>query len=151
MIRGLHWPAPNGPYFHGHLHRLSHPSLHTAPSTSVPPITFASVAHAGTGFPVSPSPTSCPRRCGLSSAKAQGRNDGSGGEGAAPPPPLDNPDQRLTADAAALTTAFASVVQTTLVVPGLVLFYTWYLVGMFGWTAPAACYVYFIVASAVNW
>ncbi|CAM9542990.1 unnamed protein product, partial [Scytosiphon promiscuus] len=69
----------------------------------------------------------------------------------APPPPLDNPDQRVTADAAALTTAFAAVVQTTLVVPGLVLFYTWYLVGMFGWTAPAACYVYFIVASAVNW
>lgn len=66
-------------------------------------------------------------------------------------PPLDNPDQRVTADAEALTTALAFVVRATLVVPGLVAFYTWYLVRMFGWTAPAACYVYFIVASAVNW
>lgn len=65
--------------------------------------------------------------------------------------PVDNPDQRVTADASALTTAFASVVQATLVVPGLVFFYTWYLVGMFGWVAPAACYAYFIVASAANW
>ncbi|CAM9704632.1 unnamed protein product, partial [Hapterophycus canaliculatus] len=87
-----------------------------------------------------------------------GVRDGSGGRcgeeataASATPLSLDNPDQRLTADAAALTTAFASVVHTTLVVPGLVLFYTWYLIGMFGWTAPAACYVYFIVASAANW
>lgn len=77
------------------------------------------------------------------------RTGGGGGDEVAPP--LDNPDQRLTADAAALTTAFAAVVHATLVVPVLVVFYTWYLVGMFGWIAPSACYVYFIVASAANW
>lgn len=68
-----------------------------------------------------------------------------------PPPPLDNPDQRVTADAMALTSAFADVVHATLIVPCLVAYYTWYLVGLFGWTAPAACYVYFVLASAVNW
>lgn len=64
---------------------------------------------------------------------------------------LDNPDQRLTADAAALTKSFAKVVHATLVVPFLVVFYTWYLVGMFGWIAPLACYLYFVVASTINW
>lgn len=64
---------------------------------------------------------------------------------------LDNPDQRVTADAAVLTKAVAHVVHATLVVPFLVAFYTWYLVGMFGWIAPLACYLYFVVASTANW
>ncbi|CAM9967263.1 unnamed protein product, partial [Ectocarpus fasciculatus] len=78
--------------------------------------------------------------------------DGSGTRIAGGEPPLlDNPDQRVTADAEALTAAFATVLHETLVAPGLVVFYTWYLVDMFGWVAPVACYVYFILASAVNW
>ncbi|CBJ30684.1 ATP-binding cassette, sub-family D, member 4 [Ectocarpus siliculosus] len=89
---------------------------------------------------------------------APGRVDGGctrgGGNGVAAggeSPLIDNPDQRVTADAEALVAAFATVLHETLVAPGLVAFYTWYLVGMFGWVAPVACYVYFIVASAINW
>lgn len=95
----------------------------------------------------------------LSNVGTPGRVDGggtrSGGNGVAaegePSLLLDNPDQRVTADAEALTASFATVLHETLVAPGLVVFYTSYLVSMFGWVAPVACYVYFIVASAVNW
>lgn len=64
---------------------------------------------------------------------------------------LDNPDQRIAADAKTMTAAFADVVHATLVVPCLVIYYTWYLARVFGWTAPTACYIYFIVGAAVNW
>lgn len=50
-----------------------------------------------------------------------------------------------------MTSAFADVVHATLVVPCLVAYYTWYLVDLFGWTAPSACYLYFVVGAAVNW
>ncbi|CAM9546170.1 unnamed protein product, partial [Ectocarpus sp. 12 AP-2014] len=79
------------------------------------------------------------------------RGGGNGVAAGEESPLIDNPDQRVTADAEALVAAFATVVHETLVAPGLVAFYTWYLVSMFGWVAPVACYVYFIVASAINW
>jgi ATP-binding cassette, subfamily D (ALD), member 4 len=63
---------------------------------------------------------------------------------------LDNPDQRIVSDAATMTTALGEVVKGTLVVPGLLVYYTWYLAGLFGWVAPACCYAYFLVAGCVN-
>ncbi|CAM9719917.1 unnamed protein product, partial [Choristocarpus tenellus] len=64
---------------------------------------------------------------------------------------VDNPDQRIVSDSTTLTTAFAKVAHDTMVIPGLVVYYTWYLLGMFGWTAPAACYLFFVLASLTNW
>lgn len=87
----------------------------------------------------------------LSNVGAPGRGGGNSVAAGGESPLIDNPDQRVTADAEALVAAFATVLHETLVAPGLVAFYTWYLVGMFGWVAPVACYVYFIVASAINW
>ncbi|CAM9770044.1 unnamed protein product, partial [Phaeothamnion confervicola] len=62
----------------------------------------------------------------------------------------DNADQRIAADAATLTAKSAEVCRQVLVLPGLCAYYTWYLTRLFGWTAPAACYLYFALAAAAT-
>ncbi|KAG5181512.1 ABC transporter transmembrane region 2-domain-containing protein [Tribonema minus] len=82
--------------------------------------------------------------------RAGGGSSGSSSGGGKAAAAVDNPDQRIVSDAAALTTAMGEVIQKTLVVPGLLAYYTWYVAALFGWVAPAACYAYFALAGALN-
>jgi ATP-binding cassette subfamily D (ALD) protein 4 len=63
---------------------------------------------------------------------------------------VDTPDQRITADADTFAVSLAEALQKTVIVPGLLLYYTSYLVAVFGPIAPICCYFYFGLSWFVN-
>jgi len=63
---------------------------------------------------------------------------------------LDNPDQRLSQDLDLFTRKLAEFTQKTIVVPGLIVYYTWFIWHLLGWPAPAACYLFFFSSALVN-
>eukprot|EP01041_Mallomonas_annulata_P001687 gene1687-3264_t len=63
---------------------------------------------------------------------------------------LENPDQRMTQDVDKLTITMAKILLKVLTIPGIIIYYTYYLWKNFGWVAPVSCYVYFFVGAAVS-
>jgi ABC-type uncharacterized transport system fused permease/ATPase subunit len=64
---------------------------------------------------------------------------------------LDNIDQRITQDTDLLSAKSAQLLAAVAVLPGVVLFYTYYLVTLFGWWTPMACYLYFAVGTVASY
>ena len=63
----------------------------------------------------------------------------------------DNPDQRMSQDIDRLTTAFSELLAGSVIIPGIIAYYTYQLVVLFSWVVPTACFVFFVVGSFVNW
>mmetsp|Transcript_83835 Transcript_83835/g.233886 ORF Transcript_83835/g.233886 Transcript_83835/m.233886 type:complete len:787 (-) Transcript_83835:257-2617(-) len=63
---------------------------------------------------------------------------------------IDNPDQRITQDVDLFTSAFAELVASLVVIPVLVVYYTWYLWTNFNWMLPAFCYLYFALGAIMQ-
>lgn len=63
---------------------------------------------------------------------------------------VDNPDQRIAVETDTACTAIGEVLKGALIVPLLLMYYTWYLTSLFGWVAPAVCYLYIILGSLAN-
>ena len=64
------------------------------------------------------------------------------------PPAIDNPDQRMTADLAAMCDGLASALRLAAGVPFRVCFYSWLAAGYVGWRGVAAAAAFFWVAAA---
>lgn len=62
---------------------------------------------------------------------------------------IDTKDQRVTQDIDRLTTKAAKLVADVIVLPAVVVYYTCYLLVLFGWLAPASCFLYFLIGSVV--
>lgn len=63
---------------------------------------------------------------------------------------IENVDQRVTQDVDKLCTQSATLLSTVVITPGLIVFYMCYLWRLFGWVAPTACVVYFILSAIVT-
>lgn len=58
-------------------------------------------------------------------------------------------DQRITQDVDRLTTKSAELVASVIVLPAVILYYTFYLLLLFGWMAPVSCFLYFLLGATV--
>lgn len=63
---------------------------------------------------------------------------------------IENIDQRMTQDVYRLTLKLATLLGTTLTLPFIIVFYTYYLIILFGPIAPLACFIYFIIGAALT-
>ena len=64
---------------------------------------------------------------------------------------IDNVDQRICQDAEKLTSLLAKVVSSLLLLPFVILYYTYYLWSKLGWIPPVACFGYFFIGSFLCW
>eukprot|EP00887_Chlorella_sp_A99_P000802 scaffold5.g802.t1 len=81
-----------------------------------------------------PSPCARPSACSASSV----------------PPAVDNPDQRMTADTAALCDALAGVAGVAAAAPFKLCYYSWLTGGYVGWRGLALVYAFFLAAVVVQ-
>lgn len=63
---------------------------------------------------------------------------------------LDNPDQRMTSDVSSVVETYGGVVSDLILVPFITAYYTYQAYTRAGWLGLTACYVYFILSTAVN-
>ena len=63
---------------------------------------------------------------------------------------LDNPDQRMTSDVSSVVETYGGVVSDLILVPFITAYYTYQAYARTGWLGLTACYLYFILSTAVN-
>ena len=60
---------------------------------------------------------------------------------------VDNVDQRICQDADKLSTSTATLVKKMIVLPAVIIYYTFFLWWILGWMPPTFCYIYFAFGS----
>ena len=64
---------------------------------------------------------------------------------------IDTQDQRISQDTDRLASALSELYCGSIVLPGVVIYYTVCLVYLFNWIIPVACFVFFLVGSFLNY
>lgn len=64
---------------------------------------------------------------------------------------ISTQDQRISQDTDRLTAALSELYAGSIVLPGVIVYYTIRLMYMFNWVVPLACFIFFLVGSSINW